>query len=169
MRHRARLDSIKETPLTRFFVCGVVLWRTASLLLRRLLSLGREIRRIFKESDLLLRFSWNLRRVCRFAQSDFRYLLIPRVCFPFDAITRDVAKFLIVIDQNAPATERQRCNAGRSGTSDETAGRAKQANEEFRNINGKDRRVALFLPASAPVLSCSLNFDFLKLEIELLT
>ena len=96
VRHLARLDSIKETPLTRFFVCGVVLWRTPSLLLRRLLSVGREIRRIFKESDLLLRFSWNLRRVCRFAQSDFRYLLIPRVCFPFDAITRDVANFSLL-------------------------------------------------------------------------
>ena len=96
MRHAVRLDSNYKTPLTRFFVCGVVLWRTASLLLRRLLSVGREIRRIFKESDLLLRFSWNLRRVCRFAQSDFRYLLIPRVCFPFDAITRDVANFSLL-------------------------------------------------------------------------
>src|SRR5436309_4224844 len=110
VRHLARLDSIKETPLTRFFVCGVVLWRTPSLLLRRLLSVGREIRRVFKESNLLLRFSWNLRRVCRFVQSDFRYLLIARVCFPFDAITRDVAEFLIVIDQNAPAPECQRRN-----------------------------------------------------------
>jgi hypothetical protein len=150
MRQAVRLDSNYKTPLTRFFVCGLVLWRTASLLLRRLLSVGGEIRRVFKEPNLLLRFSWNLRRVCRFAQSDFRYLLIARVCFPFDAITRDVAKFLVVVDQHTPTTKGQSGNPGRTRTgkriSDETLGRAKQSNKEVRNMNGKHRRVAFVFP-----------------------
>src|SRR5437660_6192192 len=112
VRHLARLDSIKETPLTRFFVCGVVLWRTASLLLRRLLPVSREIRRVFEESNLLLCLLRNLGRVCRLAQRDCRYLLITCVRFLFDSITCDVAKFFIVVDQHTSPTKCKCCDSG---------------------------------------------------------